>query len=158
MRRDDRSMSKRSELLEVIDKQRHMTIAMAKDNNPYLATVNYAFDERSNCFFFHCAGVGKKVDYLRSNSGVWGQILDDLGYIEGECDHGYRTVQFRGSAKLIVHKAEKRKALNLMIEKLEKYPEAAKKRFIKESTLSKVVIVQIDVKEMTGKSNRPNAN
>jgi len=158
LRREDRSMSERSELLEVIDKQRHMTIAMAKDNNPYLATVNYAFDESSNCFYFHCAGIGKKVDYLKSNSGVWGQILDDLGYMEGECDHAYRTVQFRGAAKLIFRRAEKRKALSLMIEKLEKNPGAAKKKFIKESSLSKVLTVRIDVKEMTGKSNMPGAN
>ena len=158
LRREDRSMSERSELLAVIDRQRHMTIAMAKNNNPYLATVNYAFDKSSNCFYFHCASTGKKVDYLKSNSIVWGQILEDLGYMDGDCDHAYRTVQFRGVSKLILRRAEKRKALNLMIEKLEKNPAAAKKKFIKESSLSKVLTVRIDVTEMAGKSNVPRAN
>jgi nitroimidazol reductase NimA-like FMN-containing flavoprotein (pyridoxamine 5'-phosphate oxidase superfamily) len=158
LRREDRSMSEWSELLAVIDRQRHMTIAMAKDNNPYLATVNYAFDESSNCFYFHCASTGKKVDYLKSNSIVWGQILEDLGYMDGDCDYAYRTVQFRGESKLIVRGAEKRKALNLMIEKLEKIPAAAKKKFIKESSLSKVLTVRIDVTEMAGKSNVPRTN
>jgi len=151
-------MSERSELLAVIGRQRHMTIAMAKNNNPYLATVNYAFDKSSNCFYFHCASTGKKVDYLKSNSIVWGQILEDLGYMDGDCDHAYRTVQFRGVSKLILRRAEKRKALNLMIEKLEKNPAAAKKKFIKESSLSKVLTVRIDVTEMAGKSNVPRAN
>ena len=61
-------------------------------------------------------------------------------------------------SKLILRRAEKRKALNLMIEKLEKNPAAAKKKFIKESSLSKVLTVRIDVTEMAGKSNVPRAN
>ena len=40
----EKMFTDRAELLEIIAGQRLMTLAMAKDGQPYLITVNYGFD------------------------------------------------------------------------------------------------------------------
>ena len=96
---------------------------------------------------------GKKVDYLRANPAVWGQIAEDNGYIEGECSHAYITLQFMGDVEFQTDVETKRKALLLMIDKYEKDPEPMKKRFINETALQGVLIGKIKIQKMTGKQS-----
>lgn len=151
--RIDRAMTDKNEISRVINEQKFMTVAMCKDNEPYLVTVNYSFDESINSFYFHCAKKGKKSDFIKANPLVWGQVLEDMGYVQGECDHTYRTIQFRGRAELISDMDEKRRALELMIEKLEEDPEKCKREFITRNELEKVAIYRIEIIELSGKEN-----
>ncbi len=48
----------------------------------YLASVSYGFDAAEDCFYFHCAPEGKKIDFLRANPLVWGQVLADDGRLD----------------------------------------------------------------------------
>lgn len=138
-------------MLEVIRGQKYMTLAFCRDGEPYLATVSYGYDPAERCFYLHCAAQGKKIDYLKANPIVWGQVLEDRGYLAGRCDHAYRTVQFRGRAEFVDDLEEKRRALTLMIERLEPDPEPVKARLLVEARVSKVTIVRVRVLEMTGK-------
>ncbi len=96
-RRPEQTIEDWAKQLDIIQNGTHLTMAMAVGDEPYLATVNYGFDADANTFYFHCNPKGKKVDFLRQNPVVWGQILDDRGYVDGRCLHGFRTVQFRGT-------------------------------------------------------------
>lgn len=151
LRRTERAITDPAELLEIIQGQKHMTLALCRDNEPYLATVNYGYDAEEGCFYFHCAAEGRKVDYLRANPTVWGQVLEDRGYLPGQCDYAYRTVQFRGHAEFVEDLDEKRRALALMIDQLEPDPEPVKARLLVEGRVRKVGIVRVRVLEMTGK-------
>ena len=97
----EKMFTDRAELLEIIAGQRLMTLAMVKDGQPYLITVNYGFDAEANCFYFHCAPEGKKLDYLRANPNVWGQVIENRGYVTGKCDHAYRSVHFAGQVDFL---------------------------------------------------------
>ena len=97
----EKMFTDRAELLEIIAGQRLMTLAMAEDGQPYLITVNYGFDAEANCFYFHCAPEGKKLDYLRANPNVWGQVIENRGYVTGKCDHAYRSVHFAGQVDFL---------------------------------------------------------
>ena len=97
-RHPEKEITDHSEILRIVKSQKFMTIAMSKDNEPYLVTVNHAFDEEKNCFYFHCSKTGKKADFIHSNTKVWGQILEDNGYLVRQCDHAYRSVHFTGLA------------------------------------------------------------
>ena len=77
MRNKDKEISDRDEMIEVIQSQKIVTIALSKDNEPYLVTVNYAYDKGEECFYFHCGYEGKKIDFIKSNPTIWGQVLDD---------------------------------------------------------------------------------
>lgn len=152
-RRPENAITESSELLEVIRGQKFMTLAMALDNEPYLATMNYAYAEAGNCFYFHCAPAGKKVAYLKANPLVWGLILEDRGYLMGDCNHAYRTVQFQGRAEFLTDPEEKHRALSLMMTQLENDPEPRKKRALSEADLAKADVVRVRVLEMSGKKN-----
>jgi len=99
MRRQDRAMPDRAEQLDVIRGSRFLTLAMSRDNQPYLVSLCYAFDERENCFYAHGATAGKKLEYVRANPRVWGQVLDDaILVLDGQCvqevgQHGFVLLQ-----------------------------------------------------------------
>ncbi len=152
-RRPEKAIPERSEMLEVLRSQKYMTLAMALNHEPYLATVNYAYDEGENCFYFHCSPAGKKADYLKANPNVWGQVLEDRGYLQGECDHAYHTVQFQGRAEVLIGEDEKRRALVQLIEAQEEDPGPRKERLLGERDLSRVNLVRVRVLAMTGKRN-----
>ena len=155
MRRTEREILDASELLSIMSGAKFMTIAMCSGEEPYLVTVNHVCDPATKSIYFHCAKVGKKVDFLNANPRVCGEVMEDRGYVQGECDYDYRSVHFRGRASPVNDISEKRKALNLMMEKLEKNPEEAKKRFINNDSLAKVIIYRIAIESMTGKMRVP---
>ncbi len=139
------------EISSVISDARLMTLAMCKDDEPYLVTVNFVFDPGEKCFFFHCAKTGKKIDYLRSNPVVWGQIMEDGGYVQGECVHRYRSVHFKGSVTILDDDGDIKKALTYLIEKQEKDPDPVKKRNIETGKYTGTMMVRIDVEGFSGK-------
>jgi len=153
-RRPNQAIDDPKEQLEIIRLGKHMTLAICHADEPYLVTVNFGYEESSRTFFFHCSQAGKKIEFLRSNPIVWGQIIDDLGYQDGQCQHTFRTVQFRGEVAFIEDFDEKRRALHLMIEQLEKNPEPVKKRFVTDKSVRDVVIASIKVEEFSGKRSK----
>lgn len=152
-RRPERVIDDTDELVRIIRREQYLTLAMCKEDEPYIATVNYAFDQRCNCFYFHCAPKGKKVAYLTANPTVWGQILHDEGYLQGDCDHAYRTVQFKGRVEFLDDPAEKRYALHLMIDQLEENPDPVKQKFLAESSFATAAVGRIQIEGMSGKQS-----
>jgi nitroimidazol reductase NimA-like FMN-containing flavoprotein (pyridoxamine 5'-phosphate oxidase superfamily) len=153
LRRSEKAITDPAEMWAIIAGQKFVTLALCKDNVPYLATVNYGYDQVAGCLYFHCAGEGKKMDYLQANPVVWGQVIEDNGYLDGKCDHAFRTVQFEGRVTLLEDIEEKRCALSLMIDRLESDPEAVKTRLITAKALERVTIGQVHIETMTGKAN-----
>jgi nitroimidazol reductase NimA-like FMN-containing flavoprotein (pyridoxamine 5'-phosphate oxidase superfamily) len=153
LRRSEKEMTDPGEIRAVIDEAEHMTLAMCRGDEPYLATVNYAFDPASDTFYLHCATQGKKLDFLAANPRVWGQILIDDGYVDGECDHAFRTVQFPGVASRIEGSDAKAAALAIMVDQLESEPDDVKKRLIEERDLEDVLILAVKAEGFTGKKN-----
>lgn len=153
LRRSEKAITNPTEMWDIIAMQKYMTLALCKDNAPYLVTVNYGCDQAAGCLYFHCAGEGKKMDYLRANPVVWGQIVEDNGYLDGKCDHAFRAVQFEGRVTFVEDAEEKRRALSLMIDRLESDPEAVKARLITDKALERVTIGQVHIETMTGKAN-----
>jgi uncharacterized protein len=154
IRRSEKAITEESELLEIIQGQKFMTLALCKDAQPYLVTLNYGFDLKTCCFYFHCAAEGKKIDYLRANPVVWGQVLEDRGYIVGACDQDFRTVQFRGSVTFLGEREAKREALSLMIDHLEPNPSSVKQSQLQADRLDNVTIAKVQVEMMNGKKGR----
>jgi nitroimidazol reductase NimA-like FMN-containing flavoprotein (pyridoxamine 5'-phosphate oxidase superfamily) len=151
MRRTDKVLDDHDALFGVLSRQKAMTLALCHNGEPYLVTVNYGFDAHSHSFYFHCAPAGKKIDFLRANPVVWGQVVEDLGYMDGQCDHAYRSVQFRGRAHFVEEFDQKRRALELMIDQLESEPEPVKTRTLTEPVIRGVCIIKISADFFTGK-------
>jgi len=153
LRRMDRDMADRGEQLAVIRGQKIVTVAMCKGNEPYLVTLDYAFCEGENCFYVHCAREGKKLDFLRENPRVWGQVMEDQGYVVGKCSHAYRSVAFEGRAEFVDDVEQRRRALGMMVEQMEPDPEPLKRRLLEQATVDNVVVLRLRVESMTGKKS-----
>jgi len=149
----EKMFTDRAELLEIIAGQRLMTLAMVNDGQPYLVTMNYGFDAACDCFYFHGATAGKKIEIMTANPDVWGQVIEDRGYVTGKCDHAYRSVHFAGRVAFLEDEDEKREALTLMIRQLEPDPEPLIQRLLGRGRLTKTIVGRVQVLEMTGKRN-----
>ncbi len=150
-RRSDREIKNAEEIDAIIGSQKYMTIAMCSGNEPYLATLSFGYDKELKCLYFHCATEGKKLAILKKNPVVWGQIVQDRGYLKGECSHAYSSVQFRGVVTILDDIEEKQRALSFMICQLEADPAPIKERLVMGKDLSKVVVGRIEITAFSGK-------
>ena len=153
MRRADKEFTEQEKLSKALKETCYMTLAMARDGEPYLVSLSHGYDEERNCLYFHCASEGKKLDYMRANTVVWGQVIVDHGYVEEECTHHYVTVMFRGRVSFIEDQEEKRRALRTMLWQLEPDAEARERRMATDG-LATTVFGRIDVEYMTGKKTQ----
>lgn len=150
-RHPDRAIADPAEIARIVAGQKFLTLAMCAENEPYLVTLSHAFDAERNCFYFHCAPSGRKLDVIRANPQVYGQVLEDCGYVPGECEHRYRTIQFEGTAGLVTDPDEKLRALRLLIDRLEPEPEPVKARLLKSERLGGVAVLRVEVAGWSGK-------
>ncbi|MCU0860462.1 MAG: pyridoxamine 5'-phosphate oxidase family protein [Thermoplasmata archaeon] len=151
MRRREKEVTDRDEMVRVLRETRYVTVAMCGDDGPYLVTLSHCYDPDRNAIYFHCAHEGRKIDILRRDGRVWGQALIDLGYADGKCDHLYQTTQFRGKVKFVEEPEEKRYALGMMIRKNEKDPVLVESEQVTDESVRNVNIGRIDIDLMTGK-------
>ncbi len=153
MRRTDKEFTEQRKLRKVLRETCYMTLAMAREGEPYLVSLSHGYDEERNCLYFHCASEGKKLDMLRANPAVWGQVIVDHGYVERECTHLYATVMFRGRVSFIEEPDEKRRAFRTMLSQLEP-DDKARDKWMNVDGLDKTVFGRVDVEYMTGKKSQ----
>ena len=153
MRRADKEFTEQGKLRKVLRETCYMTLAMAREKEPYLVSLSHGYDEERNCLYFHCASEGKKLEFMRANPLVWGQVIMDHGYVEKECTHSYATVMFRGRVSFIEDPDEKRRALRTMLLQLESDAEA-RERQLNTGGLDTTVFGRVDIEYMTGKKSQ----
>ena len=155
LRRIERDMPDRADQLAVLRSQKYLSLAMACDNQPYLVSLNYAFSEDENCFYVHSAPQGRKIEMLRANPRVWGQVIEDRGYLPGQCSHSYRSVMFEARAEFVSDLEEKRRALALMIVHADPdAAEALQQRLVATSDLAQVTVIRLAVVSLGGKQGQ----
>jgi len=154
MRRGDKGIMDTRLLKKILRSAKYVTLAMSKVNQPYLVSLCYGYDDEKNCIYFHCAKEGKKMDYLKANNLVWGQVLLDYGYSRSEdpCkgDYLYASVHFSGRVTFPEDPKEKQHAMECIIRQLDNNPDPLIKRLNPER-LSRTTIGRIDIDYMSGK-------
>jgi hypothetical protein len=106
--------------------------------------------------YFHCAGKGKKMEFLKKNPKVWGLVVLDQGIMEGACVNLYASAMFSGRVEFVQDSSEKSIVMNLFAEKLSKDINGVKQRLQKifgggGSALNGVLFGKIVIDELTGK-------
>lgn len=153
IRRKEKEIKDKNEIISILEKAKYITIAMSRDNEPYIATLSHGYDKNQNCIYFHSTKEGKKIDYIKENNKVWGQALLDKGYVQGACDHLYATTQFKGKVIFVDNFEEKKHALKVMIRALDDEPERIFKKQLSKKSISRVQIGRIDIEYMSGKKS-----
>ncbi len=141
----------RDELFDIIRSQKLLTIAMSQNDEPYLATLDFGFDESCPCFYFHTFSNGRKVSILRKNPLVFGQVQEDRGFVKDACDHAFRLVQFKGRVRFLTDPEEIENGLTSILTHLGSDPDSIDKEELGRGTL----VGRIDILEISGRKNEP---
>ncbi len=134
---------------------KYATLAMCRDQEPYVVTLNYGYDGESRTLFFHSATEGLKLEFVRANPLVCGTVIVDEGYVHGKCTHAYRSVVFWGQMEILEDAAAKRTGLERMIEHLEADAATVRKRLLSDpARLGNVEVLKLVIAEITGKGGQ----
>lgn len=144
-----------AEIQELLQGGNHITVAMCRKDEPYIVTLSYGYDRETRCLYFHCANKGDKLDVLRDNPRVCATIIKDNGYLPGKCDHDYETLVLRGDMVIIEALEEKKHALLVLLNHLEKDPAPILERNIKsDDSYKAVTMLRLDPESVIGKKYR----
>ena len=152
LRKSEREITDKDYILKILQNGKFTTIAMCRDNEPYLVTMSYGYDQENHRLYFHASNKGLKLDFISENPQVCGTIIEDHGYIQDQCEHQYRTVVFWGRMFEVESLEEKKYGLDILLNHLEEDPKPIKKRNVKDdNSYQKVAILRLDIDEISGK-------
>ncbi|MEE8546603.1 MAG: pyridoxamine 5'-phosphate oxidase family protein [bacterium] len=150
MRRHEKQIRSRSEMEEIINNSTVCRLAMTDGDRPYL--IPLCFGYRDGSIFFHSAPQGRKIDILKNNPNVCFafDIDQEVTAAERACGWSmrYRSVVGFGKARIVEEGDDKRKALEIIMENY-----SAGEHFFDDSEISTVLIIRVDIEEMTGKKS-----
>jgi nitroimidazol reductase NimA-like FMN-containing flavoprotein (pyridoxamine 5'-phosphate oxidase superfamily) len=154
MRRADRELTDIDALRDILRRGRFATIAMCQDGEPYLVTLSYGWDEKSNALFFHVAQAGRKLDAIAADPRVCATIVIDGGYEPGACKHHYESVVLTGRMSLVTDVDEARAGMRVLLGHLEEDPQTVwdKNNLDSDVTYDRMRVARLDIEELTGKA------
>ena len=120
IRRTEREIKDENKLKSILENGKYGIIGLSRNNEPYVVTISYGYDEIENALFFHCGKEGQKIDFIKSNPQACVTIIEDDGFDADSCEHSYRSIVLRGKINLINDTEEVDRAIRLMIFQLEK--------------------------------------
>jgi len=153
MQKEEREITEVAAIEALLSEGVYATLAFARGSEPYLATLNYGYDAENRALYFHSANVGLKLDFMRENPQVCGTVVKDRGYLQGQCEHAYSSVVFRGHVEFLETEAAKRNALGCMVDQTENDPESVRSRLLaKGRHFDGIMVFKVTIEEMTGKA------
>jgi len=156
MRRKDREIKIKAEMLEIIKKAFYCSVAMSKDNYPYIIPMNYGFS--GDTLYLHSANEGLKINILKNNSNVCIEIIQNVKVKQNpevvcNTEMQYNSVIIFGQTEFLSNKDEKLKALRCIVEHY--YPnimQSGEDRInFDANVLDKLTILKVKIEKITGK-------
>lgn len=126
-------------------------LGMASNNNPYIVTVNFGYDDEY--IYFHGRQIGKKVDMIAANPNVCFEInyVDKILSNEKACNWGtkYRSIIGFGKTELLLDDDDRKNAL---LQIMYKYS-GTKNHEFNEHDFTHVNVYRIKLDNVTAKYN-----
>ncbi len=155
MRKLERQIDDPGELEEILAKGKYVSIALCRDNEPYIVTLSYGYDKSGKALYFHTALEGLKLEFIKQNPGACATVIDDKGYQMNECAHEYRSVVLFGRMSVVEAIEEKMHGMEVLLNHLEENPGVVKEKSLKnESVYARMSILKMEITEMSGKKGR----
>ena len=153
MRRSEREINNRQQILDIIKKADVCRLAFVDDNLPYIVAMNFGFKEGNpDVLYFHCANTGKKLDMIAKNNHVCFQMDVDHHLVSAKKACGF-TMNFKsivgfGKIYIVDHKKEKIDGLNcIMNQYTGKDDYSYESKMLDITTILKLEISQISAKQ-----------
>lgn len=156
MRRSDREISDKNEILEVMEKCDVCRLALndAEQGYPYILPLNFGMktDGGQIVLYFHGANEGRKYELIAKDNRVSFEM--DCGHrlvldeISGNCTMNYESVIGRGRIE-VAPEEEKDDALHVLMQhyREEDFP-------YNKAAVPRTTILKLTVEEMSGKRRR----
>lgn len=150
MRRKDKEIMDLAIIDSVMKEAEICRIALCEDNEPYIVPMNFGYN--NGYLYVHSAKEGKKLDILRRNNKVCFEVDIKTEIVRNEkiCDWGmkYYSVIGKGEVTFLLDIEKKIQALNKIVEK---YADISFE--FAESELNNIEVLEIKIKELTGKKS-----
>ena len=152
MRRSDREIKDRQEIMDVMRKCDVCRLAFHDGDYPYIVPLNFglAADDDAVELIFHSALEGHKVDLMRRNNRASFEMdcSHQLQYFEakGYCTFAYESVIGHGRIR-ILEDFEKEEALK----KIMKQYHPGENAYFNTAAIPRTLVFKLVVEEMTGK-------
>jgi hypothetical protein len=151
MRRKENEIRDRATQISILRAAEVCRIGLSEGNMPYVVPMNFSY--RDGCLYLHSSMEGKKIDIIRKNNNVCFEVDVSCGIVKSEkaCNWSikYSSVIGFGKAILIEDMEEKKKALDIIMEKYSGTPSFE----YAPGQIEKVAIIKIEIEEMTGKKS-----
>lgn len=154
MRRSDREITDRNEMLEVIRRCDVCRLALNDEGYPYILPLNFGMEEDGETivFYFHGAAEGKKYELIEKDNRASFEmdcahrlVMDEE---HGNCTMEYESIIGRGRVE-IVPEDEKYEALCVLMRQY--YPEGAD---FNKAAIPRTTVLKLTVETMTGKKRK----
>ncbi len=153
MRRSDRELKDRQDLLGVLGRADSCHLAMVDQGSPYLVTMNFGFEWTGDLpvLYLHSAREGRKITVLRRNPEVCFSLDVDHRLVEGPeaCHFGmaYGSLVGMGTVEFVEDSKESERGLRLLMSQY-----TGREDFSFEArVLAQTQVLKIVVREVSGK-------
>ncbi len=156
MRRKDREITNREEMIQIIENAKVLRIALFDNAYPYIVPMHYGYtiEDSKVVFYMHSAKEGHKLDLIHQNGNVCVEIENEMEIISGgdvPCQYGakFASVIVRGKAEIVEDTDEKIKGLKvLMLHQVNQDFE------INEQMADMVCVIKVVVDEISAKERK----
>ncbi len=156
MRRKDREITDKSEIIKIIEKCAVCRIGLSQNDIPYIVPMNFGYEYIGGklTFYFHGAKEGKKIDIISENPNAAFEMDCEHKLAKAETTSSY-TMEYEsvmGTGKIVIchDKDSKNHALKTMMKKYVPEKEFA----FSDETLDAVMTFKLEVAEFSGKRNK----
>ena len=151
----DREITSTDEIEGLLKKGKYITIALCRNNEPYVVTLSYGYDSAGSALYFHASHKGMKMDFLKANSNVCASIIQDGGYIQDECKHPFKTLIVRGKLTEVESMEEKKHGMQVLLSHLEEKPSVVQHLALEaEGVFSRMAVLKLEIGEIHGKAGQ----
>lgn len=152
MRRKEREVSNKEEIIEIMKKCDVCRIAFFDQDYPYILPLNFGIAKNENEIelYFHCANVGKKLSLIQANPNVGFEMDCSHNLITGEkaCDYTMEYESVCGDG--IIELLEEDQKINALTTLMKQYSAEHSFEF-NENHLKAVTVFKLKVHHITGK-------
>ncbi|MDF2557619.1 MAG: putative flavin-nucleotide-binding protein [Bacillales bacterium] len=156
MRRKDREVRSLEDIIKIIEKCDVCRLGLSVENRPYVVPLNFGYEVVNGklALYFHGANAGKKLEMIEQNPHACFEMDCDHQLYENEKAHEfsfeYSSVIGFGEVRCLIESSERNHALQKI---MQHYTGQSDYEF-KESAVSKIAILKLEVSEVTGKRNK----
>ena len=151
IRRQDRLLPQ-EKAYDLLKKGEYGTLSMvSEEDTGYGIPINFVYDDKQGCIYFHCAMEGKKLRCLAKNNRVSFCIIGKTAVISNQFTTAYESVVVNGTMDIHLSDQERRYGLSLLLDKYCPNDKEIGLRYI-EKSFHRTNVIRLNISSFSGKS------